>query len=171
MRSLLFNYENQARDIILINCYEVYLKDIASLFFGHCQSWFINWHGLLPLIFLGSHFLPNPHFVPPVAPVMWPRRWTRLQAREMNTQPQYHLRVLLSFPLNKNIWFFFRSLVNFSDPWICLGFPKLLWNPDWVPAMWEVLMQSEMFEGLMPVPCLSCHQPRPSQGSEVRVTS
>ena len=33
MRSLLFNYENQARDKLLINCYEAYLKEQLISYF------------------------------------------------------------------------------------------------------------------------------------------
>ena len=67
VRSLLFNYENQAtRDVLLINWDEVYI-----IFFTKLTFWPVLIHQLaetLPLIFLGSHFLSKPHFVPAVAP-------------------------------------------------------------------------------------------------------
>ena len=123
---------------------------------------------------------PKPSFcVPPVAPLMWPGSGPSCSQGKwrpghkitsffckfsflfgFSTRgffQQKHLEFLLKGMCSHNL-----SLpCQFSNPWIYLGFPKLLWNPDWVPAMWEVLMQSEMFEGLMPVPRLSCHQARP----------
>ena len=144
VRSLLFNYENQAtRDVLLINWDEVYIIFFTKLIF---------WPGLihqlaetLPLIFLGPRFLSNPHFVPAVAPSCDPATDTGNEDPAAKS-PQF---------------------CQFSDRWIFLVFR---FSKDivkyWLGAISHVGRFDAvwLFEGLMPVTRPSCHQAQSSSG-------